>query len=194
MVLVDGVSAVVESRAAGGVYHNYHVLGMSGYLSLLTVNNAPYIPCKPHKPSGKIGLRWAGNPRFEHEQHRVFEPDALFKLPGELVSLQRDIATENIPDHVQRPCLDTWLHTKSVIEGLDKVITSCTSVAHLSAAMGKETWIISPVLPYYLWADGKDTSIWYRNVRLFRQEKFGNWDAPLAKVTKAFDTKIRRIK
>jgi hypothetical protein len=81
-----------------------------------------------------------------------------------------------------------------VIEGLDKVITSCTSVAHLSAAMGKETWIISPVLPYYLWADGKDTSIWYRNVRLFRQEKFGNWDTPLAKVTKAFDTKIRRIK
>ena len=195
MMLVDGISAVVESRAAGGVYHDYHVLGMSGYLSFLTVNNAPYIPCKPVKSSGKTGLRWAGNPKFEHEQHRIFNPEALFKLPGELVSLQRDIAIDNIPDHVQKPCLDTWLHTKSVIEGLDKVITSCTSVAHLSAAMGKETWIISPVLPYYLWADGKDSSIWYRNVRLFRQEKFGEWEDVLNRVVEQFDaTQIRRVK
>jgi len=185
---------VVESMAAGGVYHNYHVLGMSGYLSFLTVNNAPYIPCKTIKPNGKIGLRWQGNPRFEHEHNRVFDPSPLFTIPAELVSLQRDVATDNIPDHVQKPCLDTWLHTKAVIESVDKVISSCTSVAHLAAAMGKETWIISPVLPYYLWADGKESSIWYRNVRLFRQEKFGDWDTPLAKVTGEFTEKIRRVK
>jgi hypothetical protein len=195
MMLVDGISAVVESRAAGGVYHDYHVLGMSGYLSFLTVNSAPYIPCRSHKPSGKIGLRWAGNPKFEHEQHRVFDPTVLFTLPSELVSLQRDVAIDNIPDHVQKPCLDTWLHTKAVIEGLDMVVTSCTSVAHLSAAMGKETWIISPVLPYYLWADGKDNSIWYRNVRMFRQEKFGEWKDTLNKVLKQFDeTQVRQVK
>ena len=77
---------------------------------------------------------------------------------------------------------------------MDKVISSCTSVAHLAAAMGKETWIISPVLPYYLWADGKDTSIWYRNVKLFRQEKYGDWDAPLAKITGEFTEKIRGVR
>ena len=60
------------------VLENSHVLGMSGYLSFLTVNSAPYIPCRSHKPSGKIGLRWAGNPKFEHEQHRVFDPTVLF--------------------------------------------------------------------------------------------------------------------
>jgi hypothetical protein len=194
MMLVDGVSAVVESMAAGGVYHDYHVLGMSGYLSFLTVNNAPYIPCKTIKPNGKIGLRWQGNPKFEHEQNRVFDPALLFTIPAELISLQRDIGIENIPDHVQKPCLDTWLHTKAVIESVDKVISSCTSVAHLAAAMGKETWIISPVLPYYLWADGKESSIWYRNVRLFRQEKFGDWDTTLAKVTSEFNQNIRRVK
>ena len=194
MMLVDGISAVVESKAAGGVYHSYHVLGMSGYLSFLTVNNAPYIPCKPNKTNGKIGIRWQGNPQFEHEQHRIFDPAPLFTIPAELISLQKDAGIDNIPDHVQKPCLDTWLHTKAVIESVDKVISSCTSVAHLAAAMGKETWIIVPILPYYLWADGKDTSIWYRNVRLFRQEKFGDWDTPLNKVIGEFNQNIRRIK
>jgi hypothetical protein len=61
--------------------------------------------------------------------------------------------------------------------------------------MGKETWIISPVLPYYLWADGKDSSIWYRNVRLFRQEKFGEWEDVLNRVVEQFNaTEIRRVK
>jgi hypothetical protein len=49
-------------------------------------------------------------------------------------------------------------------------------------------------LPYYLWADGKESSIWYRNVRLFRQEKFGDWDTPLAKVTGEFKEQVRRVK
>lgn len=185
MLQVDGVSAVVESRAAGGVFHHFHVLGMSGFLSFGVVNDAPYIQARTTK-SRKIGLRWAGNPQFEHEQHRTFDPLPLFKIPGELVSLQRDNATDCIPAHVQKPCLDTWLHTKAVIEGLDLVITSCTSVAHLAAAMGKETWIIVPVLPYYLWADGKDESIWYRNVTLFRQETYGDWAAPLNAITEQF--------
>jgi hypothetical protein len=61
--------------------------------------------------------------------------------------------------------------------------------------MGKETWIISPVLPYYLWADGKDSSIWYRNVKLFRQEKFGEWEDVLNRVVEQFNaTEIRRVK
>ncbi len=183
LLQAEGVSAVVESRAAGGVYHHFHVLGMSGYLSFREVNSAPYIPCRTKiRHTGRTGLRWAGNPEFEHEQHRTFDPTPLFNLPGELVSLQRDTNTDIIPPHVQRPCLDTWLDTKAVIESLDLVITSCTSVAHLAAAMGKETWIIAPILPYYLWADGKDGSIWYRNVKLYRQETFGDWKAPINKI------------
>ena len=186
MQMVDGVSAVVESRAAGGVFHQFHVLGMSGYLSFGVVNNAPYISTRFAKPSGKIGLRWAGNPQFKHEQHRTFDPLPLFRLPGKLVSLQRDSGAEQAPPHVQRPCLDTWLHTKAVIESCDSIVSSCTSVAHLAAAMGKPTTIIVPVLPYYLWADGLETSIWYESVTLVRQVKFGDWDAPLHQVQELF--------
>ena len=185
MLLVAGVSAAIESRAAGGAFHHFHLMGMSGYLAFKRANRTPYFYCRTVANTGRVGLRWSGNPQFEHEQHRVFDPSPLFELPGTLVSLQRDEGADLAPEHVERPCLDTWLHTKAVIEGLDKVITSCTSVAHLAAAMGKETHIIVPILPYYLWADGKDESIWYKNVKLYRQEVFGDWAAPLERLKHA---------
>ena len=176
---IDGVDAIVDSRAVGAVYHQYHIMGMSGYLSFEEVDSTPYIPCKKEKTNGEVGIRWSGNPQFEHQQHRTFDPRPLFELPVNLVSLQRDSDLSIVPKRVRQPTLTTWLDTQKVIEQLDLVITSCTSVAHLSAAMGKETWIIVPVLPYYLWADGKEDSIWYKNVKLFRQVTYGNWELPL---------------
>jgi hypothetical protein len=61
----------------------------------------------------------------------------------------------------------------------------------MAGALGKETWVIVPILPYYAWAEPKDTSVWYESVRLFRQEKYGNWDAPLKKVREALENKLK---
>jgi ADP-heptose:LPS heptosyltransferase len=56
------------------------------------------------------------------------------------------------------------------------VITSCTSIAHLSAAMGRPTWVIVPILPYHIWAYGGDHSPWYpETTRIFRQKRFSDW-------------------
>jgi len=77
----------------------------------------------------------------------------------------------------------SWEDTAAAIENLDLMITSCTSIAHLSAAMGKRTWIIVPILPYHVWAYGGDHSPWYqRSTKIYRQTTFGNWDAPFAKI------------
>jgi sulfotransferase len=99
-------------------------------------------------------------------------------------SLQRDSDIRDLPESVVdlQNQIVTWDDTAAAIANLDLVITSCTSVAHLAAAMGKETWIIVPILPYHVWALPGERSPWYDSVRLFRQEVFGNWDAPLQKV------------
>jgi hypothetical protein len=78
--------------------------------------------------------------------------------------------------------LSTWLATRKQISKCELVITSCTSIAHLAAAMGIETWIIVPILPYYLWALPGNTSPYYDSVTLFRQEKYGDWSAPFEKI------------
>jgi len=78
--------------------------------------------------------------------------------------------------------LEHWEQTRAAVAGCDLVITSCTSVAHLSGAMGIPTWVVVPVLPYYLWAPPGDTTVWYDSVKLYRQEVFGDWTAPFKRI------------
>ncbi|TQF41804.1 hypothetical protein UNPF46_07280, partial [Bradyrhizobium sp. UNPF46] len=57
------------------------------------------------------------------------------------------------------------------ISCLDLVITVDTSVAHVSAALGKPTWILLPFMPDYRWLRHREDSPWYPTVRLFRQNE-----------------------
>jgi hypothetical protein len=194
----------IDSGAALYLQYDYWVPAMSvahilGY-DTDTFPSQPYLTAEPKKLYSKpgtlkVGIRWAGNPQFEHEQHRRFDPQPLFDLNElhgvTLYSLQRD---ENLVDGLPfadlRDQMKTFEDTASIIQGLDLVITSCTSIAHLSAALGKETWIIVPIMPYYAWAYPGDKSVWYDSVKLFRQEVYGNWDAPLAAVREKLEDRL----
>ena len=63
------------------------------------------------------------------------------------------------------------------------VITNDTVVAHLSGAMGKETWLLLQKIPDWRWGINSEKSFWYPSVRIFRQEKLNNWNKVLKKVT-----------
>ena len=117
---------------------------------------------------------------------------SLHEIPGvTLYSLQRDQdLIANLPFQDLKDDMQSWEDTASIVAGLDLVITSCTSVAHLSAALGVETWIIVPVLPYYLWAVPGNKSAWYDSVKLFRQTKYGDWSEPLNAVRYALQSKV----
>ena len=48
--------------------------------------------------------------------------------------------------------------------------------------MGIETWVVIPVMGYYLYAlDGEKTP-YYDTMTLFRQEVFGEWESPFNKI------------
>lgn len=199
---VAGVERVVPITSAHTFHFDYYVPAMSAALPLgvtfETLRGDAYIT--PHEtslaswrqrisgPGLKVGIRWSGNPRFEHEQHRRFPAEPLIGLsniPGITVySLQRDDDLRDLPPSVIDigPELQTWEDTLAALSLMDIVITSDTSINHASGALGKETWTILPILPYYPWALPGNTTPWYKNTTLFRQETFGNWDAPLANV------------
>ena len=121
----------------------------------------------------KVGIRWSGSSDFEDEQHRRFPPElmiGLHDIPNTtFYSLQRD---ENLVDGLpfgdMREQMKSWEDTANIIADCDVIISSCTSIAHLSAAMGKPTWILTPIMPYYTWAVPGETSKWYDSVRLYR--------------------------
>jgi hypothetical protein len=184
-----GVKMICEHDAAGGIYHDFWIPAMSVLIPLgyeyEDINGKPFIP-RSHSPKNKkpvIGVRWQGNPKFEDEQHRKFplEPffNALHGIDADFVCLQRDEGEEKCPDFIRKVALNNWEQTREVISGCDLVITSCTSIAHAAGGMGVETWVIVPVLNYYIWAVPGDKTPYYDSVRLFRQQKFGDWDAPL---------------
>jgi ADP-heptose:LPS heptosyltransferase len=65
---------------------------------------------------------------------------------------------------------------------MDVVISVDTSVAHLSGAIGKKTWLLIPFSPDWRWMlDRKDTP-WYQSMTIYRQESMKNWAPVFAKV------------
>jgi len=181
----EGVSAVVEQKACLGVYHNFWLPSMSAIVPLKLeykdLSGKPYIKRKITS-EGKVGVKWLGNPKFEHQQHRAFPKELMFDAvkDQDCISLQRD---GDIPDWMEQPSLETWEDTRKQISRCDLVITSCTSIAHLAGAMGTETFIVVPILSYYLWALPVSTTPYYDSVTLFRQEKYGQWEEPFLKIS-----------
>lgn len=178
--------AICQLEALGGVYHDAWLPSMSAAFHLRHTKSVgdPYIP-RPHKAiKDRIGLRWAGNPEFEDQQHRRFPLKPFFDTvkniaQGDVVSLQRDLETEAKPEWVNDVKLDTWLDTQIEISKCDKVITSCTAIAHLAGAMGVETYVLIPQICYYLWVVPGMTTDHYNSVLLFRQKNRGDdWSDP----------------
>ncbi len=187
----------VDNEIVSGAHYDYWVPAMSASyvlgMELNDLDGSPFIFAKdPRKlfsksENLKVGIRWSGSPDFEDEQHRRFPSELMINLHDipntSFYSLQRD---ENLVDGLpfgdMREQMKTWEETANIIAGCDLIISSCTSVAHLAAAMGKPTWIVTPIMPYYTWVVPGDTSKWYDSVKLFRQEKYGEWETPFIKI------------
>jgi ADP-heptose:LPS heptosyltransferase len=76
--------------------------------------------------------------------------------------------------------LTDFEETLGIIDNLDILITSCTSVGHAAASMGKRVIIITPISAYYTWCHTTKQSPWYGdNLTLLRQQKPRVWDEPI---------------
>ena len=64
----------------------------------------------------------------------------------------------------------------SLIKSCDLIVTISNVTAHFSGSIGKKTWVIVPLHTQWHWFSNRNNSLWYPNIRLFRQKKYGNWD------------------
>ncbi len=129
----------------------------------------------------KVIIKWAGNPDFEHEQFRVFPLEYLLELEKlndkiQIFHVQLE-HNEGLPKNSSvydlTEYIDDWRDTYDIFDEADIVISSCTSTAHLAAAMGKRSCVILPIVPYFCWASDKD--VWYEdNLTLCKQTKYGD--------------------
>ena len=74
---------------------------------------------------------------------------------------------------------DAFIDTAAIIKNLDLVISSDTSIVHLSGAMEKKIWMLQPKVPNWPWTNYGRTSPWYLSLEIFRQEKKNSWEQPI---------------
>lgn len=140
------------------------------------------------KDKTNIGIRWYGNlnPRFRNYPLRQLY-EIIKTKNANFYSLQKYEGMDEMDDFPGivdlSPKINSFYETAKYINSMDVVITSCTSVAHCAAALGKKTFIFVPISAYYPWCHPTEKSPWYGdNVTLLRQKTPRVWDEPMAEL------------
>ena len=144
----------------------------------------------------RIGLVFSGSPTHLNDANRSIEAKHLIaSLPAglEYICLQRELRDEDEKTLEGAGVkffgeqIENFADTAALAQLMDLVISVDTSVAHLSGALGKPTWVLLPALPDWRWMLQSSTSPWYSSVKLYRQGKDRSWHSVLEKVV--FDLK-----
>jgi ADP-heptose:LPS heptosyltransferase len=80
---------------------------------------------------------------------------------------------------------DAFTDTAALMHNLDLIITADTSIAHLAGALGRPAWVLLKHVPDWRWLLNRDDSPWYPTLRLFRQDRDGDWASAVAKALDA---------
>lgn len=70
---------------------------------------------------------------------------------------------------------------QSIIVACDIVVTTSNTTAHLAGMSSKETLLFLPMgnSRFWYWHDIDGVSLWYPSIRVFKQEKQGDWSQPI---------------
>ena len=139
----------------------------------------------------RVGLVWSGNVDHKNDSRRSIALARMIeKMPPdfEYFSLQKEVRegdksalAASTLSHFGDDLFD-FSETAALCSLMDVVVSVDTSVAHLSAALGKRTFILIPYIPDWRWLLERTDSPWYAAVRLYRQDSSRDWDEVLCRV------------
>ncbi len=173
----------------------------NGYLKAESEKITAWRERLPKDGKKKIGLVWAGNPDHMNDHIRSIPLplyEALWKQEGaHFFSLQKgDKAVAQIKALGAIPLqslgeeLTNFSDTAALLTQLDLLITVDTSVLHLAGSLGCPAWALIQSDPDWRWLMGRPDTPWYDSVRLFRQEKLGEWGKTVNEAAQALHTFI----
>ncbi|MGE4372789.1 MAG: tetratricopeptide repeat protein [Xanthobacter sp.] len=155
-----------------------------------------------------IGICWQEDPARTVDGGRSIPLEAfapLADMPGvSLISLQQGGAAtqlEKVPfaDHImklEQSCdVDgTFLDTSGILQQLDLVVTCDSALCHLAGARGRPVFTALRAVPDWYWGLSGDETPLYPTMRLFRQEKAGEWGDVFAAIANAVEVQLEERK
>jgi hypothetical protein len=160
-------------------------------------NETPYLkapagdPVLPPKQGTRprVGLAWRGSGSQQLDRRSL--PIEALAVLGEAevdwFSLQPECgAPEGFTDLSAK--LTDFGATARVMDELDLVVSVDTAAAHLAGALGRPTWLLLSFAPDWRWLWTGDTSPWYPELRIFRQEQNENWRPLIRRVLQALQS------
>lgn len=152
----------------------------------------------------KVGISWRGGTIYTNRDRRTLSLDALrpvLSTPGvHWVNLQYGERAEALANFKGAHGIEIidwpeaidgdYDETAALVSTLDLVVSVCTSVIHLTGALGRPVWVMAPFAPEWRYGLNGDTMPWYPTARLFRQTEIGPWDAVINKVDEALKLRL----
>jgi hypothetical protein len=134
----------------------------------------------------RVGLVWAGNPVHEKDRERSCRLDDLAPLAQvegvAFYSLQKGDAAKqaaNPPPGMKlidvAADLNDFSDSAALLMNLNLLITVDTAAAHLAGALARPVWTLLPLVGEWRWLRNRTDSPWYPTMRLFRQQRWGDW-------------------
>lgn len=139
------------------------------------------VPAQPRGPRPRVGINWAGNPRYALDPIRSTSLATLAPLLAdtnvEWVSLHKgEREHEAVVAGLPSPLVDAvdFLDTAQVVAGLDLVVSTETAIPNLAAALGVPTVVLTHPTPDWRWSHA------YSGVVVAAQTEVGDWSRPVA--------------
>ncbi len=218
---VDAVIAVGEERPPFDVH--IPLLSLSAVFGTTPENipaNVPYLsPAEDAEISAlkeldqdasfKIGIAWQGSRTNLADSVRsipLMEFAPLAALSGvRLYSLQMGDGREQLRAVSRKwPVVDLgeklgdFNQTGAIMRKLDLIVSCDSAPAHLAGAIGAPVWVALAYVADWRWLVGRDDTPWYPTMRLFRQNRAGNWPevfrriaAEIGEMTRAANSRRR---
>ena len=142
-------------------------------------------------------MAWSGNFNGPNEPYRSIPLEALkkiFSLDINFYCLQneiwkRDLNQFKLLNITNLGELDL-IKIADIIPSLDLVISSDTSILHLSASLNKETWGLLSLYPDWRWSYFNNINP-YKSLKLFRQNNFNKWNNIVTEIYSNLENKIK---
>jgi tetratricopeptide (TPR) repeat protein len=204
---VDFVPELVPGIRFNFICLSYSLPALFGATLETIPNDVPYLEADPDlvrrwapalagSIGPRVGICWSGNPKYLYDYRRSMTADQFLPIAdisgATFFSLQQVITDRDIPALERRSGirrigegLSDFADTAAIIAQLDLVITTDTAVAHLAGALGRPVWLVLGFVPDWRWLLDRQDSPWYPTMKLFRQERAGEWGSVIERVKTA---------